>query len=210
MRLTVCVNYYLQESIPVACVLPLANRACFSGQPPESGGLPVNKFERVSSVGHQILVAGGVGHRSEVHGVPYHVAYPMMHLMLPMPSPRVERQTPVKTLHPATSFASGKHSTIHLLSCLLPSNGCPQVSHLNGCTFSCCLATCLFSDDPVVNDISQLSTGHLYGRSPTSQMFLCFFIFVARRESLLWLLLPFCMKTLGRWQGLANSFSQPV
>ena len=40
-------------------------------------------------------------------GGSYHVTYPMVHLMLsPSPTP-VERQTPVRTLIPATSFADG-------------------------------------------------------------------------------------------------------
>ena len=169
VRLTVCVNYY--ENIPVVCVPPLVNRTCFSGHHHMSlqEGPQVNKFDQVYSVAHQISVAGP---RSDVHGgaLPCGLSYDAFDVTYTYPLSVWTNSSLWKHNLPATSFASGKYSIIHLLSCLLPSNGCPQVSHLKGCTFSCCLATCLFSDDPVVNDISQLSTGHLYGRSPTSQM----------------------------------------
>ena len=43
-------------------------------------GPQVNKFEKISSDDHQMSVAGeGVG--LQVEGVPYHVSYPMMHVM---------------------------------------------------------------------------------------------------------------------------------
>ena len=45
----------------------------------------MNEFEQFSSVGHQMSVAEGVGPGSGVQGVPYHVTYPMMHLMLLIP-----------------------------------------------------------------------------------------------------------------------------
>ena len=39
-------------------------------------------------------------------GIPYHVTYPMIYLMLPITP--MDRQTPVKTLSSQTSFAGGK------------------------------------------------------------------------------------------------------
>ena len=62
----------------------------------------MNKFEQVSSDDHQLSLAGSGVPRSEVQGrspglmsgggavssgegVSYHVTYPMMHLMLPLP-----------------------------------------------------------------------------------------------------------------------------
>ena len=47
------------------------------------GGFPqLNKFEQVSFVGHQMSVTGA-GPRLDVGGVvPYHVTYPMRHLVL--------------------------------------------------------------------------------------------------------------------------------
>ena len=64
----------------------------------------VNKFELVSSVGHQMSVTVREAPRSDVWGDAYHITYPMMHLML-LTHP-VDRQTPVKTL-PSDNFAGG-------------------------------------------------------------------------------------------------------
>ena len=82
-------------------------------------GPQVNKFEQVSSDYHQILAARGSGSRvprSHVwggrvkspgpmsgKGIPYHVTYSMMHLMLPVPVPTPNRKALLKTL-PSPNF----------------------------------------------------------------------------------------------------------
>ena len=59
-----------------------------------SGGVPyLNKFEQVSSDHHQMSLAGGPRYDVQGRGrgtlpdmswgIPYHVTYPMIHLMLP-------------------------------------------------------------------------------------------------------------------------------
>ena len=65
-------------------------------------GPQVNHFEQVSSDDHQMLVVGGRyrglmfgegwrgGEEGRSKGVPYHLTYPMMHLMLPPSSPCVQ------------------------------------------------------------------------------------------------------------------------
>ena len=52
-----------QESIPVGWVIPAcADRNCFnSHQMTVAGGPQVNKFEQVSSGGHQMSLAGNLG-----------------------------------------------------------------------------------------------------------------------------------------------------
>ena len=76
-------------------------------------GLPVNRFEQVSSDDKQMSVAGGVQGlmSSAAWGVgpqvPCHVTYPMMHVRLPTnprPRPPAYRHTPVKTLPPRDFF----------------------------------------------------------------------------------------------------------
>ena len=57
----------------------------------------VNKIEKGSSDQHQISLAGG--------GVPYHVTYPVMHLILAI-TPPMDRQTPPETL-PSRNFVCG-------------------------------------------------------------------------------------------------------
>ena len=81
-------------------------------------GPQVKDFEQVSSDDHQMSVVGGryrglmfgEGWRGEKEGrskgVPYHLNYPMMHLMLP-PPPLVYRQIPAKTL-PSPLFVCGR------------------------------------------------------------------------------------------------------
>ena len=66
----------------------------------------VNTFEQVSSDDNQMSVAG-VTPGSDVQGVPYHVTFPMMHVMSPTPSSEQnDRQLPVKTL-PSRNFIGG-------------------------------------------------------------------------------------------------------
>ena len=84
----------------------------------------MNKFERIFSDDNQMAVAGdGVGHqleckgdggqvsRSDVGVVPYHVAYPMMHVKYLLSSPPPPEQNnwhKWKYYLPATSFAGGR------------------------------------------------------------------------------------------------------
>ena len=70
-------------------------------------GPQMNKFEQGSSDDHQISVAG---ERVCPGGYPYHVNYPMMHMMLlPTAPPPPNRMTdrPVKTL-PSRNFVCGR------------------------------------------------------------------------------------------------------
>ena len=64
-------------------------------------GPQVNKFEEVCSDDHQMSVAGGEGGIQVpcLGGTPYHVTYPMIHVMLPTCPSRGQNdgQTPVKT-----------------------------------------------------------------------------------------------------------------
>ena len=92
------------ESIPLGCVPPTRKLYMLQVQwpPPDAppGGPLIDKFEQVSSE-HQMLLAGwspglmyvgrgsvglmvgGLSYLTFPGGVPYHVTYPMMHLMLP-------------------------------------------------------------------------------------------------------------------------------
>ena len=80
----------------------------------------MNKFEEDASDHHQMLLVcvcgGGVPGLVDVcvwgwvgggGNLPCHVAYPMMHLMLPTPPPPPNRQTPVKTLS-TRNFVCGR------------------------------------------------------------------------------------------------------
>ena len=97
----------------------LRNLMCFQWPPPDVGprgrgvrvGNQLNNFEQASNDPHQMSLEEGrsLGLTSRRRGggrsdVPYPVAYPMMHLMLPTPPP--DRQTPVKTL-PSRNFVCG-------------------------------------------------------------------------------------------------------
>ena len=85
----------MQDSIPVGCIPAACQPYAFQWPPLDvnSGGggvqSQVNKFEQVSNDDHQKSLAGGrvcPGGRVCTEGVPpYHVTYPMMHVMLPTP-----------------------------------------------------------------------------------------------------------------------------
>ena len=62
--------------LPNVCVLVATTRCQYQ----------VNKFEQVSSDDHQMSVTGG-GSPGLMFGVPYHVSYPMMHVIIPPPTP---------------------------------------------------------------------------------------------------------------------------
>ena len=58
-------------------------------------GTQVNKFEQVSSDNHHMSVAGGGGGSCPglmCRGVPYHVTYPMKHVMYLSPHKQKDRQ----------------------------------------------------------------------------------------------------------------------
>ena len=79
----------------------------------------MNKFEQVSSDDNLMLPAGGGyvqegvgmsrgegGYVQGGGGYPYHVIYPLMHVMLPN-TPRPQRHMPVKTL-PSRNYCCGR------------------------------------------------------------------------------------------------------
>ena len=75
-------------------------------------GPQINKFEKVSSDHHQMSLAGEEGRSPWVWclgemWVPYHVTYPMMHLMLTTPSQLWTDRCLWKHYLPATSIAGG-------------------------------------------------------------------------------------------------------
>ena len=60
-----CTNPKQQDSIRVGRVPPLLHRTCISSQLPDvsTGGPQVNKFEQVTSLGHQISLGGRLAWR---------------------------------------------------------------------------------------------------------------------------------------------------
>ena len=91
-----------EESIPVGCI-PAARRPyVFSSQPPDvstsKGDPQVNKFEHVSGLGHQMLLAGGLyiderGRALYKEGALYNEVQCIMGDSLKVSSPLVDRLT---------------------------------------------------------------------------------------------------------------------
>ena len=65
-------------------------------------GYQVNKFEQVSSDDHDISLAGVL--RTSGGDTPYHVTYPMMHMMLPTPP----RQTATREDITSPNYCCGR------------------------------------------------------------------------------------------------------